>query len=96
MARSAAKLAVVPPTLRPIRSVYYSDLTARTVEKVNRGLHARSAVPRAIDHMQVNHYSALLCEVYDDTTGELHAVIRRKVDKGEIVILYRREVTEEM
>ncbi len=75
MARSTAKLAVVEVSRRPIRSVYYSDLSARTVEKVNRGAHARSAVPRAVDHMQVNHYAAALCEVYDDTTGELHAVI---------------------
>lgn len=83
------------PPERPIRTVYYSDSRARVVEKVSRGKFARTAVPRAVDHMQVNHYSAILCEVYDDTTGVLHAVIKRSIARGEIHILYQREVQVE-
>lgn len=85
---------------RPIRSVYYSDRQGRVVEKVNRSAHARTAVPNAIGHMQLDHYGAMLCEVYDDTTAELHAVIRRDFKRGKgkpkIEILYSRPVTIDM
>lgn len=81
---------------RPIRTVYYSDHRANVVEKVNRGIHARTAVPRAVDHMQLDHYGAVLCEVYDDQTGVLHAVLKHSLEKGAIHILFQREVTEEM
>lgn len=80
---------------RPIRSVYYSDHRARHVVKTSRGKYARTAVPRAVDRMQVNDYQAVLCEVYDDSSGVLHAVIKRSVDRGEIHILFQREVSTE-
>lgn len=80
---------------RPIRSVYYSDHRARHVVKTSRGKYARTAVPRAVDRMQVNDYSAVLCEVYDDSNGVLHAVIKRSIDRGEIHILFQREVSTE-
>lgn len=79
---------------RPVRSVFYSDLRGNTVEKVNRGKYSETAVPRAVAHMQINNYGALLCEVYDDTSGVLHAVIRRFLDKNSISIIYEREVKE--
>lgn len=100
MAKPELKLVAPGKRPRPIRSVYYSDRRGRVVEKVNRGAHAVTAVPRAVGHMQLDHYGAMLCEVYDDTTATLHAVIQRDFkrgkDKPKIEILFQRGVTEDM
>jgi hypothetical protein len=40
--------------------------------------------------MQVNHYGATVAEVYDDTSGALHAVVKRHV-QGNINIAYKRD-----
>lgn len=65
------------------------------VTRINRAVHANSAVLRAVDHMQLNHYGATLAEVYDLNTAELHAIIKRTMS-GKIIIMYEREVKEGM
>lgn len=56
--------------------------------KVTRAKYASTSVPNAVMHMQMNDYEATVCEVWDETTGQLHAVIKRNV-KGGINILFR-------
>jgi len=41
-------------------------------------------------HMQFDDYDALVCQIWDETNGELHAVIKRTV-KGSISILFKRQ-----
>lgn len=80
---------------RNIKAVYYRG---KDVMKVNKSKWANSASKNAFDHMQLDRYEATHCEVYDERTGELHAVLRRKLTKGEVEIetLFKREVKEGM
>ena len=81
---------------RPIRSDFYEGTTRRGAPvKVNRARWALKAVPNAIIHMQLDTYRASLCEVYDESTGELHAQIKRGVN-GNITIHYARPLREDM
>ena len=77
---------------RTIQTTYFGN--RNVVLKVNKASYANSAVLRAVDHMQMNDYGARVAEVFDDETSELHAVITNNV-KGEIRIIYKRDVTEE-
>jgi hypothetical protein len=85
------KLVTAPRTL-DIQTVYYQG---RVVVKTNRAGHANSAVPRCVDHMQLNRYQAQVAEVFDMRSGVLHAVIRRNVS-GNIAIIFKREPKEGM
>ena len=69
---------------RPIVSQY---LYGHKERKVTRAKYASRAVPNAVMHMQMDEYDALVCQVTDESTGELFAVIKRSV-KGNINILY--------
>ena len=75
-----------------IKTVYYRGNKA---VKVTKAAHANSAVPRCVDHMQLNHYDAFVAEVFDELSGALHAVITRSV-KGNIKIVFKRHVEEGM
>lgn len=77
----------------PIRTVFYRKAD---VVKINHAMRADNSVPNAIRHMQINQYDATHCEVYDSTTGELHAVIKAHIGSNRIEILYKREVREGM
>jgi hypothetical protein len=57
--------------------------------RVTRAKYASKAVPNAVMHMQMDDYQANVCQVWDESTGELHAVIKRNV-KGAIYILFSR------
>lgn len=72
---------------RNIQTTFY---VGKKVVKNNTAMYANSAVLRCVDHMQTNHYHASVAEVFDNDTGELHAVIKRNI-KG-IVIVFKREV----
>jgi len=61
------------------------------IVKINKASNANTAVLRAIDHMQMNHYGASLAEIIDNITGDLHAVIHHNV-AGKITILFKREI----
>lgn len=76
-----------------IRTVFYRGDQA---VKTNHARLANNAVPNAIRHMQINQYDATHCEVYDQYTGELHAVIRAHIASNKIEILFKREVKEGM
>lgn len=69
---------------RPIRSQY---LHGHAEVKVTRAKYASTAVPAAVMHMQMDDYDAFTCQVWDDSTGKLHAVIKRSV-KGDLKVLF--------
>jgi hypothetical protein len=79
--------------LRSIRTVYYQR---NLVVKTTASKFANNAVPNCIRHMQLNEYDATHVEVYDEDSGVLHAVIKRSIKTGDIVILFKREVEEGM
>lgn len=58
--------------------------------KITSSSNANRAVATCVLHMQVNEYGATVAEVYDDETGDLHAVVRHRPD-GSMVIEYRRD-----
>lgn len=72
---------------RPIVTQY---LHGHREVKVTRAKYASSAVPNAVMHMQMGDYDAFTCQVWDESTGALHAVVKRSV-KGNINILFSRE-----
>lgn len=76
---------------RLIQTTYM--VTRNKVVQNNRSQYPNSAVLHCVHHMQHNHYRARIAEVYDLSTGELHAVITRGIT-GNITIVYRREVKE--
>ena len=80
-----------PHRTLPIKTVYYGDRRAREIVRVNHAGTAFRAVPLVIEHMQANDYSAMLAEVFDLHTGELHAIISRTVD-GRLMTVFKREV----
>lgn len=73
--------------MRPIKTVY--RLAGEPVH-VNSSSNPNRAVAQCVAHMQVNHYGATVAEVYDDTSGALHAVVKRHV-QGNINIAYKRD-----
>jgi len=75
---------------RTIRTVFYR---LAKVVKINNAYYANSAVLRCVDHLQHNQYNATHAEVYDESNGDLHAVVRRRVT-GDLEILFRRAVKE--
>ena len=76
--------------MRTIKTVYF-DHKRQTI-KTNSSLDANQAVGKAVLHMQINRYGATSAQVYDDSTGELHADIRR-AQSGTITIVYKRDPT---
>lgn len=78
-----------------IKTVYYRGKSA---VKTTRSKWANSASKNAFGHMQTNQYDATHCEVFDESTGELHAVITAKLKGGKHMIetIFEREVREGM
>lgn len=74
--------------MRTIRTTYYGK--DKSIVKSNFAVHPRTAVLHAVDHMQMNDYSAYVAEVYDTEMGELHAVITFNVH-GRMEIIFRRD-----
>lgn len=77
--------------MRNIQTTFYG--MNKAVVKVNKAVHDRSAVLRAVDHMQMDSYGAFVAEVFDTETTELHAVITSNVE-GRISIVFRRDAAE--
>lgn len=81
---------------RNIRTRYYVGKRYADPIQINSSRDANVAVAQAVLHMQVAHYRdnngipATSCEVYDDATGELHAIVTRSIN-GRIQIEYRRD-----
>ena len=74
---------------RVIKTVYYDG--RKQVVKTTRSSYPRSATMRAFDHMQVDEYSAAVCEVYDAREGTLHAVFTRTPKTTTVV--FKRDPT---
>ena len=76
--------------MRNIKTKYYVGKKYDEPVKVNTSIDANRAVATCILHMQINHYGATSAEVYDDASGQLHALIRRAIS-GTITIDYKRD-----
>ena len=70
-----------------IKTTFYRG---KTLLKINHAKHSNAAVMRAVGHMQTNHYGATVAEVYDEYSGELHAVLTRSISGMRIV--FKRDV----
>lgn len=70
-----------------IKTTFYKG---KNLIKTNHSKHSNSAVIRAVGHMQTNQYGATVAEVYDEESGELHAVLTRSVSGMKIV--FKREI----
>jgi hypothetical protein len=76
-----------PVMARKIRTEYY-NLNSEII-KVNKALHPRSAVLRALDHIQMDDYGARSVSVTDEETGALHALMMRT--PKHVNIIFKRD-----
>ena len=76
---------------RDIQTTYFDH--RGLVLKINRAKWPSKAVLCAVQHLQKNTYSARICEVFDTQDGTLHAVLAKRLVKGESVlaIAYKRD-----
>jgi hypothetical protein len=78
---------------RPIITTYYEDFQAKKLVKKTYSVHANTASKNCFHHMQMNHYGAVIAEIFDGRTGTLHDVIKRKIN-GEVRSIPQREIKE--
>lgn len=78
---------------RPIRTDFYQG---KNLIHSNHARWANNATPQALKYLQVQHYQATHCEVYDVENGILHAVLRYRIGENKIEVIYKREVKEGM
>lgn len=82
--------------MRNIKTKYYVGKRFNDPIQTNSGNNANVAVATAVLHMQVAHYRdenrnpATSCEVYDNDSGQLHAIVTRS-PLGAIQIAYKRD-----
>lgn len=76
--------------MRNIKTKYYQGKRYNEPLQVNSSRDANTAVATCVLHMQVNHYGATSAEVYDNDSGQLHAIVTRSVT-GMIQIAYKRD-----
>jgi hypothetical protein len=77
-----------------IQTTYYEPTANPEINlecQINLARHPRSAVLRAIDHMQMNTYGAVVCEVFDTNTCEVHATIKREIGSDDLLVSYGRD-----
>lgn len=85
--------------MRNIKTKYYVGKRYDNPIQVNSGSDSNIAVATAVLHMQVAHYRdenrnpATSCEVYDNESGQLHAIVTRS-PLGQIQIAYKRNPEE--
>lgn len=75
---------------RPIKSVYYFR---REIVRKNSASNPLRCTSRCVEHLRLDSYGATHVEVFDETTGTLHAVVKRDM-QGNIHILYERELVK--
>lgn len=84
-----------PQPKRQIRTNYFFG---KELVKTTMALYPNRAVPTCVDHVQFNNYEATHAEVFDERTGELHAVVKRHIGGAKmpqkIEVEFRREVAE--
>lgn len=76
--------------MRNIKTKYYVGKRYHDPVRVNHSSDANTAVATCVLHMQINHYGATSAEVYDDESGQLHAIVTRSIS-GQIQIAYKRD-----
>lgn len=76
---------------RVIETIYYRG--ARVLKR-NFAAYENNAVVRCVDHMQRNNYQATVAEVFNNRTGELHAVVKASHTAGQpsIAIIFKSAV----
>jgi hypothetical protein len=74
-----------PETTRPIKTKYYAG---KELLRTNSSTDANRAIAQCVYHMQVNHYGSNVAEVYDDTSGQLHAQVTLSPN-GNVKIVYQ-------
>jgi hypothetical protein len=83
--------------MRNIKTKYYVGKRYSAPIQTNSGSDSNLAVAQAVLHMQVAHYRdingtpATSCEVYDNESGALHAIVTRSPATGQIQIAYKRD-----
>jgi hypothetical protein len=81
---------------RNIRTKYFVGKRYADPIQTNSSRDANTAVAQAVLHMQVAHYRddngnpATSCEVYDNESGMLHAIVTRSA-MGQLQIAYKRD-----
>jgi hypothetical protein len=75
---------------RYVKTKFYIGKRYHDPVQINSASDANTAVATCVLRMQINQYSATSAEVYDDNTGELHAIVTRSIN-GQIRIDYRRD-----
>ena len=85
-------------SIRKIQTIFYADYAATQIVHTNLAVHANNAVHHAEDHLKFEHYSyaykkAVLAEVFDCETSEVHAIIKMDY-KGNLNIIFKRPVQE--
>jgi hypothetical protein len=75
---------------RTVKTVYY--INGRK-PKITRSNDANRAVSMCQRRMFINQYGARVAEVYDDITGELHAVVRLSAN-GVVRCIPKRDARE--
>lgn len=82
---------------RNIKTKYYVNKRYGDPIRTNSASDANMAVAQAVLRMQIGFYTddagqaATACEVYDDASGQLHAVVTRSAATGQIQIAYKRD-----
>jgi hypothetical protein len=83
--------------MRNIKTKYYVGKRFSDPIQTNSGKDANMAVATAVLHMQIAQYrdidgnAATSCEVYDNESGQLHAIVTRAPASGQIQIAYKRD-----
>ena len=72
---------------RMIRTDFYFG---KKVVKSNFSKFADNGVVNAVRHLQSRKYDSTHCEVYDTSSGELHAVLRMSIGKDKLEVVYKR------
>jgi hypothetical protein len=73
-----------------IRCLYYNN--SKQLIKTVAARYPRSAILRALDHMQMDDYNARIAEIIDQAIGTLHCVLRRS--PMEVTVVYKKEAEQ--
>jgi hypothetical protein len=84
-------------TMRNIKTKYYVGKRYSDPIQTNSASDANMAIAQSVLRMQIGFYTdskgnaATSCEVYDNESGQLHAVVTRSPASGQIQITYKRD-----
>lgn len=85
------------PNSRPVVTNYYKDTKGKKLLRVTTAKWPNRAVLRAVDHIQKDHYDAVVAEIIDTSSSNtLHALVVRRPGSSQIKVTLKREITELM